>query len=60
MAISRAVLYILLAQGMMLILKLKQETVEGTSFELDIPEPVRSGRLSACASLESGGRLLPV
>ncbi|RAR42824.1 transglutaminase domain-containing protein [Paenibacillus sp. MDMC362] len=42
----RAVLYILLAQGMMLILKLKQETVEGTSFELDIPEPVRSGRLS--------------
>lgn len=42
----RAVLYILLAQGMMLILKLKQETVEATHRGADIPEPVRSGRLS--------------
>ncbi|OME88642.1 MULTISPECIES: transglutaminase family protein [Paenibacillus] len=42
----RAVLYILLAQGMMLILKLKQETVEATHRGVDIPEPVRSGRLS--------------
>lgn len=42
----RAVMYILLAQGMMLILKLKQETVEGSYSGTDIPEPVRSGRLS--------------
>lgn len=42
----RAVLYMLLAQGMMLILKLKQETVEGTSSEMVLPEPMRTGRLS--------------
>lgn len=42
----RAVLYILLAQGMMLILKLKQETVEGTFKDMDGHEPIRAGRLS--------------
>ena len=52
----RAVLYILLAQGMMLILKLKQETVEGTSFELDILSLFDPAACpAACASLESGG-----
>ncbi|MFE9275224.1 transglutaminase domain-containing protein [Paenibacillus glucanolyticus] len=50
----RAVLYILLAQGMMLILKLKQETVEGACSDIQVHEPVKVGRLSGLPVLRWG------